>query len=409
MQPDELAFALSGALSAYGLDLKRFTPALATGYLARFPSPELWGAGKAAADLVSTFAIGETMFMRHPEHFRALEKLVPTLSTVRMGGTLRAFSAGCASGEEAYSLAATLSQAYPGKCEVIGWDMNPEAIARAEAGEYRPWSLRDVDGRATERWLLPSPSGVRVAPHLLQLLRFQVGNLHVDIYPSELDVIFCRNVLLYFSPDAAKKLYMRLSRALKPGGLLFVGHYDPPPPVDSGFVEEVLDGARYFRKLRDAGQLIVGSEPLVQKLASLPPRPLTQPTDPFLVRMERSRQLVNQRRHKEALALLSELESERALQVDLHVLTALTAEDAGDMKLMLDAARKACFLAPDHPGPNYFLSVAFLRNGELRRASLHRRIAAARLRSFDDEKTVLELSEGLTVGQLRRLLGALSR
>ena len=111
---------------------------------------------------------------------------------------------------------------------------------------------------------------------------------------------------------------------------------------------------------------------------------------------------MNQRRNAEELELLRELANERALSVDLHVLTALTAEDAGDAKLMLEAARKACFLAPDHPGPNYFLSVAFLRNGELRRASLHRRIAAARLRSFDSEQTVLELSEGLTVGQLRR-------
>ena len=409
MRPEELSFALSGALSTYGLDLKRFTPALASGYLTRFPSPELWGVGKAHADLVSTFAIGETMFLRHPEHFRALEKLVPSLAVVRAGGTLRAFSAGCASGEEAYSLAATLSATYPGKCEVIGWDMNPEAIARAQAGEYRPWSLRDVDERATERWLIPSPSGVRVAPGLSDLLRFQVGNLNVDPYPTELDVIFCRNVLLYFQPDAARKLYLRLSRALKPGGLLFVGLYDPGPPLEAGFAEETLDGARFFRKQREAGSLITGPEPLVAKIASLPPRAPVQISDPFLARMERSRQLVNQRRHKEALQILAELANERALSVDCHVLTALTAEDAGDVKLMLEAARRACFLAPDHPGPNYFLSVAFLRNGELRRASLHRRIAAARLRSFDSDRTVLELSEGLTVGQLRRLLGALSR
>ncbi len=408
MQPDELAYALSGALSAYGLDIKRFTPGLASGYLTRFPRPEVWGLGKAKADLVSTFAIGETMFLRHPEHFRALARLVPTLASVRAGEPLRAFSAGCASGEEAYSLAATLSAAYPGKVEVIGWDMNPDAIARARAGEYRPWSLRDVDASATERWLLPSPSGVRVAPFLSALLRFEVGNLHADSYPGELDVIFCRNVALYFQPEAASKLYMRLSRALKPGGLLFVGLYDPGPPLEAGFLEETLDGARFFRKLRDA-QATPRVDPLVTRIATLPPRASVPTSDPFLARMERSRQLVNQRRHAEALELLRELANERALSVDLHVLTALTAEDAGDAKLMLEAARKACFLAPDHPGPNYFLSVAFLRNGELRRASLHRRIAAARLRSFDSEQTVLELSEGLTVGQLRRLLGALSR
>src|SRR5262245_59344260 len=122
MRLEELSSALSSALSAYGLDLKRFTPALASGYLTRFPQPEAWLGSDAQADLVSTFAIGETTFLRHAEHFRALLKLVPTLSAARTGDTLKAFSAGCASGEEAYSLAATLTAAYPGKSQVLGWD-----------------------------------------------------------------------------------------------------------------------------------------------------------------------------------------------------------------------------------------------------------------------------------------------
>jgi chemotaxis protein methyltransferase CheR len=407
MRPDELSCALSGALAAFGLDLKRFTPALATNYLARYPSPEQIALDGARKELVSTFAIGETTFLRHPEHFHALKRLVPLLPNARACQPLRAFSAGCASGEEAYSLAATLAESYPVRSEVLGWDMNPDAIARAHAGEYRPWSLRDVDAGATERWLTPSPSGVKVAPWLTSHLRFQVGNLHLDSFPTGLDLVFCRNVLLYFQPDAARRVYMRLAQALNPGGMLFVGHYDPRPPKEAELSEESLDGVVYYRKVQGLETLIEVPQERIVRPVSLPPRPPT--ADAFQARMERSRWLVNQRRHGEALALLAELSTERALSPEYHVLTALAAEDAGDMKLMLEAARRACFLAPDQPGPNYFLSVAFLRNGELRRASLHRRIAASRLRAFDSTKTVLEMSEGLTVGQLRRLLGALSR
>ena len=125
--------------------------------------------------------------------------------------------------------------------------------------------------------------------------------------------------------------------------------------------------------------------------------------------MERVRLLVNQRRMPQALSLLAELGAATPLLPDVHVLTALVAEDAGDVRLMLQAARRACFLVPEHPGPNYFLSVAFARNGELRRAALHRRIAANSVRKAQRLSAVLEHSEGLTVGQLRRLIGAIAR
>jgi chemotaxis protein methyltransferase CheR len=407
MPHDALAIALDGALASLGLDVQRYTPALVKDFLARFPEPQGWQGKGAHAELIATFAIGETTFLRHPEHFACLRTLLPALSRERAGKPLRAFSAGCASGEEAYSLASVLASQREQPFSLLAWDVNPEAIARAKLGEYRPWSLRDVAEDDTRGWLQPSPSGVRVEDWLRHKLSFEVGNLHADNYPRDLDIVFCRNVLLYFRPEAARAVFARIADALRPGGVLFIGHYDPRPPLESNLVLERVGHTHFYRKLEPSERSKKSSS--IVEPANLQYALPKVNMDSEETRMEVARLLVNQQRHADALMLLERLGKKRALSPEFHVLTALAAEDSGDTRLMLEAARRACFLAPDEPGPNYFLSVAFMHNGELRRADVHRRIAANGLRSAARTSDVLRFSEGLTVGQLRRLLGALGR
>jgi chemotaxis protein methyltransferase CheR len=411
MRPEHNAKALESMLSYWGLDVGRYTTALAESFLAQWPDPALWSSDQARATLISTFAIGETTFLRHPEHFAALRALLPEL-TARHDGPLRVWSAGCASGEEAYSLAAVLSLLGPKRFELSAWDLNPEAIARARLAEYRPWSLRGVESHDTEGWLEPSPCGVRVADWLSPLVRFEVRNLSLDVYPSDQDVIFCRNVLLYFRPEAAARVLARFADSLRPGGVLFLGHYDPRPGLLSSLVEESRGSALYYRKPRaDQPKPSLPSyrpPPVVVPSAS-PGDGLRQDVLSPEARMELVRQLANQHRTVQALAILGELTESAPLHPTVHILTALVAEDAKNPQLMLHAARRACFLLPDHPAPNYFLSVAFARNGELRRAAVHRRIAAHAVRNAPRVSTVLEHSEGLTVGQLRRLIGGFAR
>jgi chemotaxis protein methyltransferase CheR len=273
--------------------------------------------------------------------------------------------------------------------------------------------LRGVEVENTEGWLLPSPCGVRVAPSLAELVRFEVSNLSLDVYPSNLDIIFCRNVLLYFRPEAAARVLARLADSLRPGGVLFLGHHDPRPSPLARLVQESHDGTIYYRKPR--------FELLTKSAASHRPPPpivvanakavdgLLRDASTLEARMELVRQLANQRRTGQALAILTDLTRSAPLHPTVHVLTALVAEDAGNVQLMLHAARRACFLLPEHPAPNYFLSVAFARNGELRRAGVHRRIAAHSMRHAPRLSSVLDYSEGLTVGQLRRLIGGLAK
>ena len=419
MLPRDRATDLARLLTSFGLDLNRYTPALAEAFLKEWPNSADWNSARAQAELVATFAIGETTFLRHPEHFATLRRLIPELRASNNGeSTLRAFSAGCASGEEAYSLAATLSSEGALQ-EVIAWDLNPEAIARAKEGSYRPWSLRGVEAGGTTGWLEPHPCGVRVTDHTRRAVRFEVGNLCSATYPADLDIIFCRNVLLYFRPELANHVIERLAQALRPGGVLFLGHYDPRPTLGSPLVPEAIDGVTFYRRpTKDAS--LSNVRPIVAATSSQAPPPLTcltangrrrraQRIDHVREQMQQIRLKANQRRTTEALTLLDKLVHDYPTRPDLHVLTALVAEEAGDPSLMLTAARKACFLVPDHAAPNYFLSVAFLRTGELHRASLHRRVARDALQHTKEASHVLDYSEGLTVGQLRRLLSAVRR
>jgi chemotaxis protein methyltransferase CheR len=188
--------------------------------------------------------IGETYFFRHPEHFELLrDRVVPELLRDRGRRCLRAWSAGCAAGEEAYSIAITLGQAAPGvDVRVLGTDINKAALATARRGEYGKWSQR---GRARQRLAgyvsaLPD-GGVRMHPSVQERVRFDYLNLHDACYPSlltgtqGLDVIFCRNVLVYFFAQAAEAVLARLGNCLVDGGWLIVSALDvsaPPPGLE---------------------------------------------------------------------------------------------------------------------------------------------------------------------------------
>jgi chemotaxis methyl-accepting protein methylase len=180
--------------------------------------------------LLAAVLVGETFFFREPEHFRLVgEVLAARPAGPRLG--LSAWSAGCSSGEEAYSLAATLLAAAGGRpVEVLGTDLSSRALARACAGTYGRWSRRDagpmlhplgdVDGDV-----------LSVRDELRAAVRYARHNL-LDPPPrpgggpdAGFDVVMCRNVLVYLRPDAVCQVARHLRDALAPGGLLILGTF----------------------------------------------------------------------------------------------------------------------------------------------------------------------------------------
>jgi chemotaxis protein methyltransferase CheR len=237
--------------------------------------------------------IGETYFFRHPEHFELVrDRIVPELTGGRAPRPLRAWSAGCAAGEEAYSLAIALADAAPGwDVHVLGTDINRAALAAATRGEYGRWSQRGSAGERLRGHVRPLPDGgVAMSPSVRARVRFDYLNLHDPCFPSlltgtqGLDLIFCRNVLLYFFAEAAQAVLARLAACLVDGGWLVVSALDvgEPPP---GLEPIVHAGTPVLRKRATATSAPhAGPERLARTpargTASLPPPSSSLPSSP---------------------------------------------------------------------------------------------------------------------------------
>ena len=184
-------------------------------------------------DAVST---NETYFYREVNHFHALQKVIlPEL--LRRRRPVRIWSAGCSTGEEAYTLRMVVEEAlaeasrdlpHPApEVSIIGTDISTAAISRARDGVYGDRSLRLVPKDMLEKYFTPAEGcGRRIRPEIRARVDFRVHNLFDDPPPFlEIDVIVCRNVMIYFNKATQVKLVDEIfARALDPDGYLFIGH-----------------------------------------------------------------------------------------------------------------------------------------------------------------------------------------
>ncbi len=186
--------------------------------------------------LASHLTVGETYFLRDKRLFKALaEFTLPELIRLRRnsGKYLRIWSAGCSSGEEPYSIAILLNQMISDIADwnitIMATDINPCFLQKAAEGVYGRWSFRDTELGIKERFFTPRGEGrFEILSRIKDMVTFTYLNLAEDMYPSlinntnALDIIFCRNVLMYFVPALRNKVVQRFYRALVEGGLLIV-------------------------------------------------------------------------------------------------------------------------------------------------------------------------------------------
>ncbi len=213
--------------------------------------------------LASEFTVGETYFFRERPTFEALEtKVLPELLKSNSAHRrLRIWSAGCSTGEEPYSLAIVLARLIPDfslwDISIQGTDINPHSLEKATAGIYTPWSFRDCPGGIAERFFRKLDRGrLEIAPEIRKMVEFCHFNLVEDAYPAlsnpngGLDLILCRNVLMYFSLAQAKKVIARLHRRLREGGWLVVSSAEASHVLFESFTTVNFPGAILYRKDR---------------------------------------------------------------------------------------------------------------------------------------------------------------
>jgi len=185
------------------------------------------------AALARELTVGETYFFRHNDQFRALaEAALPERLRARAASsTLRLLSAGCASGEEAYSLAIVAREVVADPAwnvDIRAVDLNPAVLEKAARGRYSPWALREAPPEIRQRWFRTEGRDLVLDETVRGVVQFSEANLAGDDpalwQPASYDVIFCRNVLMYFAPEQMRAAIARIATALAPGGYLFLGH-----------------------------------------------------------------------------------------------------------------------------------------------------------------------------------------
>ncbi|PLL10919.1 chemotaxis protein [Tabrizicola sp. TH137] len=196
-------------------------------FLARLDEPD---AHAERAALISAVTTNVTGFFREAHHFTLLaERILPPLvDPLRRAGRLRLWSAACSTGEEAYSIAASLHRVCPdiGTCDarILATDIDEQVLARAALAEYGAKQIAPL-GAEQRMALFGSTGATRIRDDLRRLVRFRPLNLNGD-WPMRgpFHVIFCRNVAIYFPRDRQERLWQRFGDLLAPGGWLILGH-----------------------------------------------------------------------------------------------------------------------------------------------------------------------------------------
>lgn len=177
-------------------------------------------------EFLDRMTINVSELFRNPERFAELERIhIPALAGASGARGLKAWSAACSYGAEPYSLLILLNELLPGRRhEVRGTDIDRNILERAREGAFARADLRNVTPARRARWFTDAADGgARVVDTLRRGVRFAHMDLLKDAYPSGQDLILCRNVVIYFTEDAKRRIYGRLRDALRPGGILMVG------------------------------------------------------------------------------------------------------------------------------------------------------------------------------------------
>jgi len=422
-----LSTALTRASEARGMDIPTFLQKL----LAREAA--------VVEQFIEYAVIGETYFFRHPEHLRELGRV----ATLKEDGLFRVWSAGCATGEEAYSIAMTLlASGLPvERIRVTASDISARSLQRARAATYGPWSVRRIEPSMERRFLTPQGDLVMVSSAARRPVEFLRHNLVLDAAPvSEQDAVFCRNVLIYFPHDLVRQVLAKLIGALSPGGLLFLSPAEIPLTNGMGLEQLDVQGSPVLRLPRPKAAQPVESAPatpptpdpkqeLLRKLkapvlgsvstARPPPAPAPAPaptarpgtpsgpagtgSDDAMRQAMRAAQEGKFDRAEELAR-----EAARKLVPEAYLLLAMVSESRGNLNAAVDLVKKALYLDPSMALGHATLVTLYTRLNQREQAERARQNALRVLDGLDDEHQLRGV-ETMTAGGLRQALAARNR
>jgi len=413
----QLADVLDQRSDTHGLSRPRYLGRLATAD---------WEA--ELTTLAEVLSVNETYFYRHGEQFAALaEVALPERIRARSGQrVLRMLSVGCSSGEEAYTLAIMAREVQPDAgwiTAVQGLDANPVMLRRARRARYSAWSLRQTPDTVRRRYFHPYEGGFELDAAIrsaVQFRQYNVANDDEELWlPDQYDVVFCRNLLMYLTPEVRESLVRRMTRALAPGGYLFLGHTDSLGSDPEGLKPQHTHHTFYYRRQQATTSHLPAAPPVA------PPTPDPEPSAPAPTASdvhERAMRLLLDERFTEALRVIEAVPVDRpaprdlllhgvllahagrlddaemlcrrlldidGLYADAHHQLAVCLEGGAAVDVAIGHYRLAAYLDPDFAMPRLRLGLLTRRRGENRIAGPELDRALTLLRQERDERIAL--------------------
>ncbi len=370
---------------------------------------------RAAIDsLAEHLTVGETYFFRDPAVFDALtSEVFPALVQERWvrAKRLRIWCAGCCTGEEAYSIAIALRRAIPDlgpwQVTILATDINPRFLHKAVAGIYGQWSFRWVPEETRSAYFHRMPDGsFEVLPAIRKMVTFDCLNLVEDVYPSlanntnAMDLIFCRNVLMYFSREQQCKVVANLRRSLVEGGCLMVSPTEASQDLFSGFVSGGVPGIALYRKKAPAPVAAVPTPP-----APLPAR-VSEPAPAPPDHAADARRHANEGRLADALAACDRALAADKLVAANHYLRGVILQELNALDDAAEALKRALYLDADFAIAHFVLGHLALNRGRTREAARCFANTRSLLRTRPPD-SVLPESDGITAGRLLAILDSM--
>lgn len=370
--------------------------------------------------LAQELTVAETYFFRNIDQFRALSEVaLPERMEARKNSRrLQIVSAGCASGEEAYSIAIAAREVIldpSWEISILGVDVNPAQLKKALRGTFSSWALRETPPDTRHRWFRPEGRDLVLDESIRASVTFQERNLadaNADLWqPDTYDIVFCRNVIMYLTLPTAQALVKNIAGALAPGGYLFLGHAETLRGVSHDFhlchthdtfyyqrkqhAAQALQGVVSAERARsappagDVEALVCGADSWVeairrageriQRLAELPPSDTTTSHTAAGAPgwdLGSAFQLLQQERFTDALHLVRALPSRSLHDPDVLLLHAVLLTHGGQLVAAEDMCRRLLGLDELNAGAHYVLALCREGAGDRHGAVAHDQVAA---------------------------------
>ncbi|NPC58154.1 chemotaxis protein CheR [Caenimonas sp. S4] len=378
--------------------------------------------------LASHLTIGETYFFRDWQAMQALSQtILPELIRSRRGRAqqLRIWSAGCCSGEEPYSMAILLHQALPDlrdwQVSITATDINPRFLQKAAAGVYSEWSFRNAPVELRERYFKRTADGrFAIHPQIREMVKFSPLNLAHDAYPPSatdngpMDIVLCRNVLMYFTPAQIQKVIGKFHQTVAEGGWLVVSPSEASQALFRQFVPVNFPGAVFYQKRSaprpaalEAGWLAKPSLACYTPGVDTPPAAPAKAAPDSPAPAALARALANQGKLGDALAWCDRWIAADKLNAGAHYLRATVLLEQDEPEQARSSLQRAIYLQPDFVLAHFALgNLARVRNRPSE-ASKHFANTSDLLSRYQAGDLLAE-SGGLTAGTLALTLSAIT-